>query len=186
MNRLLKSVPVVVLLSSLLGNGAPALAQAFLDNTQAVQAPTWLQMASGGSALNSTAAQGNMNNSSGLLTGTQSTFNPLTAATQGKLPFPSAPNAGTNNLLAPNSVGAWDASPQGTNLTYGKGGNNIQGAQPPAWNYFPSGSYTYGFPTVWPAIPGGIYKGQDAYLPPTSTSSVDANIVDLEPLPLPY
>jgi hypothetical protein len=141
-------------------------------------------MGNGAMALNSTGAQGAINNTSGLSTGTQSTYNPLTLASPGKLPLPSA-GFGSNNLLAPNSVNPQFGSNQP--FTYGQKPQPNPGQQPPPWNAFPSGSYTYGFVTNWPAIPGGIYKGQDAYLPPTSTASVDLNIVDnsgtLYPLP---
>jgi hypothetical protein len=172
--------PVTIYLASLVWSGLPASAQAFLDNIQTKQAPTWLSMDNVQTALNSTAAQGNINNNSAGMTEPGARFNPLTAAIPGgKLALHSAPyGTGTNNLLAPNSVASYGVESNKQAITYESMAIAGQRAQPPAWNSFPSGSYTYGFPTTQPPIPGGIYKGQDAYVPPTSTASVDLNIVD--------
>jgi len=180
MNRSRVVAPVTVFFASMLWSSLPASAQAFLENIQTKQAPTWLSMDNVQTSANSTAAQGNMNNDSGRMTEPGARFNPLAAAIPGgKLPLPSAPyGTGTNNLLAPSSVNPYEAGASGQPITYGSVPIANPRVQSPAWNSFPSGSYTYGFPTMQPPIPGGIYKGQDAYLPPTSTASVDLNIVD--------
>jgi hypothetical protein len=180
MNRSQVTAQVTCFFAFMFWSGPPASAQAFLENTQPKQAPTWLSMNNGQTALNSTAAQGTMNNDSARMTEPEARFNPLTAAIPGgKLSLPSAPyGTGTNNLLAPTSVAPYGAGTSGHPITYGSLPTATPAAQRPAWNAFPSDSYTYGFPTTQPPIPGGIYKGQDAYLPPTSTASVDLNIVD--------